>query len=163
MHFPSCTANFCITEMPSFLSLPLAEWKVSSWVTSALVLSGPYPGPPPSPVACLVAQGKAEPSILCPRALSGELSGPSIYHQWNEVGTLVGLISVWFQLGCLVGPVALLSPITVNNARLAHGCRVFWACCWGSLNLRLPDPWWEQIPNCFLSTFAPNFWTWGQY
>lgn len=94
MHFPSCTANFCITEMPSVFSLPLAEWKVSSWVTSALVLSGPHPGPTPSPVACLVAQGKAEPSNLCPRAVCEELAGPSIYHQRNEVEALVGLISI---------------------------------------------------------------------
>lgn len=81
MHFPSCTANFRITEMQSFLGLPLAKWKVSCWVTLALVLSGLHPGPTPSPVACLVAQGKAEPSILCPRALCEELPGPSIYHQ----------------------------------------------------------------------------------
>lgn len=37
-------------------------------------------------------------------------------------------------------------PYIVNSAKLVSGCQVPWACHQGSLNLRLPDPWQEQIP-----------------
>jgi hypothetical protein len=45
-----------------------------------------------------------------------------------------------------MGSTALRSPVLLTT-NLARGCQVPWACLWGSLNLRLPDPWQEQIPN----------------
>lgn len=107
--FPSCSANFCITEMPipSSSQPPAAEdissldhlWPWCSAVPIPLPTSEPTDGPGPSPPQSfgLVAQRRPSPSHLCPQSSAGS---------WQAgLPSLISLSSDWS-----VGSVSAAQP-----------------------------------------------------
>lgn len=139
--FPSCTAHFCIAEMPipSSALLP-AEQKVSSWVTLSLGAqwSPPRTLPLPNCLSSNPRKGRA-PAPLCPQSSVQEVGQLQLHLPPVKQGrTLWGFTSLHSA--------GSVEPYTVNYAGLLRGCQVPGPAV-GSLNFRLPDPWQEQISN----------------